>query len=139
VAQSVGGCYLSPGISIVVGAVAGALVPFLIEMIEFRLMVDDPGGTIAIHLGAGLWGVIAGVLFAETGNALGMRIEGALVMIATLLGLVFPLLHCINLALAKVVTFRVDHDGDWHGMDIRELGSGAYPEFVLHADDTIPR
>jgi len=139
VAQSVGGCYLSPGISIVVGAVAGALVPFLIEMIEFRLMVDDPGGTIAIHLGAGLWGVIAGALFAETGNALGMRIEGALVMIATLLGLVFPLLHCINLALAKMVTFRVDHDGDWHGMDIRELGSGAYPEFVLHADDTIPR
>jgi Amt family ammonium transporter len=139
VAQSVGGCYLSPAMSIVVGAVAGALAPFLIEMIEFQLLIDDPGGAIAIHLGAGLWGVMAGALFAETGQALSLRVEGALVVIATLLGLVFPLLHCINLVVAKLVAFRVDRDGDWHGMDIRELGSGAYPEFVLHADDTIPR
>lgn len=139
VAQSVGGCYLSPAMSIVVGAVAGALAPFLIEMIEFQLLIDDPGGAIAIHLGAGLWGVVAGALFAETGQTLSLRVEGALVVIATLLGLVFPLLHCINLVVAKLVAFRVDRDGDWHGMDIRELGSGAYPEFVLHADDTIPR
>jgi Amt family ammonium transporter len=24
-------------------------------------------------------------------------------------------------------------------MDIRELGAGAYPEFVIHADEFVPR
>jgi hypothetical protein len=24
-------------------------------------------------------------------------------------------------------------------MDIRELGAGAYPEFVMHADEFVPR
>ena len=51
----------------------------------------------------------------------------------------FPLIHAINRLLNRVIPFRVDADGDWQGMDIRELGAGAYPEFVVHADEFVPR
>jgi len=50
-----------------------------------------------------------------------------------------PLIHIGNLLLNKFVHFRVDADGDWQGMDICELGAGAYPEFVVHADEFVPR
>jgi Amt family ammonium transporter len=62
-----------------------------------------------------------------------------LVGVATLVGVMFPLIHGINLLLNRVVPYRVDRDGDWQGMDIRELGAGAYPEFVIHADEFVPR
>jgi hypothetical protein len=35
-----------------------------------------------------------------------------------------------------VVAFRADPDGERIGMDLHELGGGAYPEFVLHRDDS---
>ena len=50
-----------------------------------------------------------------------------------------PLIHMGNLLLNRFVPFRVDMDGDWQGMDVRELGAGAYPEFVMHADEFVPR
>jgi Amt family ammonium transporter len=59
--------------------------------------------------------------------------------IATLLGFMLPLIHGIHLLLNRFVPYRVDRDGDWQGMDIRELGAGAYPEFVIHADEFVPR
>jgi Amt family ammonium transporter len=34
------------------------------------------------------------------------------------------------------VAFRVDQDGERIGMDLHELGGGAYPEFVIHRDDS---
>ena len=63
-----------------------------------------------------------------------------LVGVAALLGFILPLLqYGANLLLNQFVPYRVDNDGDWQGMDIRELGAGAYPEFVVHADEFVPR
>ena len=38
--------------------------------------------------------------------------------------------------LNRVVAFRVDPDGERIGMDLHELGGGAYPEFVIHRDES---
>jgi Amt family ammonium transporter len=59
-----------------------------------------------------------------------------LVGIATLLGLVFPVTYLLFWALNRLVPFRVDVDGERIGMDLHELGGGAYPEFVIHRDDS---
>ena len=59
VAGSAGTCYLSPWQTIFIGLVAGALVAWLVELFEMRLLVDDPGGAISVHAGAGLWGLLA--------------------------------------------------------------------------------
>jgi Amt family ammonium transporter len=140
VAGSAGCGVISPLQTILIGLIAGCLVTWMVEVFEMDLLVDDPGGAISVHAGAGLWGLLAyglmGPLGLETRAA---HLLTQLVGIATLLGLMLPLIHGLNVLLNRFVPYRVDRDGDWQGMDIRELGSGAYPEFVVHADEFVPR
>ena len=136
VAGSAGCIYLSPGAAIVTGLVAGVMIPFLAEFLELRLGIDDPGGAISVHGAAGIWGVLALGIFAHVGSS--SRIEQLLAQfigVATLLGFVLPLIYGCNWLLNLVVRFRVDETGDRRGMDIRELGAEAYPEYVIHSED----
>jgi Amt family ammonium transporter len=139
VAGSAGCGLLSPLATLFIGLVAGALVTFLVETLELHLFIDDPGGAISVHLGAGLWGLLAFGLFGPTTGSRSALLLAQLIGIATLLGVMFPLIHISHRLLNRLIPFRVDADGDWQGMDIRELGAGAYPEFVVHADEFIPR
>jgi Amt family ammonium transporter len=140
VAGSAACAMVSPMIAIFTGLVAGALVTYLIELFELRLQVDDPGGAVSVHAGAGLWGLLAVGLFGNFSEGTqSAHILSQLVGIAALIGFMLPLMYGANLLLNRFLPFRVDHDGDWQGMDIRELGAGAYPEFVVHADEFVPR
>jgi len=139
-AGSAGCAFVPPGAAIVIGAVAGILVVFSVELFEQKLFVDDPGGTVSVHAVGGIWGVLAVGLFV--GSAPGMRgaqMLAQVVGVAALLGFVLPLTYGLNWLLDRVMPQRVDRDGDWQGMDIRELGAGAYPEFVVHSDEFVPR
>jgi ammonium transporter, Amt family len=140
VAGSASCATVSPLIAIFIGVVAGTLVTYMIESFELHLQLDDPGGAVSVHAGAGIWGLIAVGLFGNFGSGTrGEYILAQLVGIAALLGVILPLMYGANLLLNRFVPFRVDSDGDWQGMDIRELGAGAYPEFVVHADEFVPR
>jgi Amt family ammonium transporter len=140
VAGSAACAFLSPVAAIDIGLVAGVLVTYMVEIFELRLLVDDPGGAISVHAGAGLWGLLAAGIFGRfPDGARGGHILAQLVGMAALLGFMLPLLYAANLLLNWLMPYRVDGDGDWQGMDIRELGAGAYPEFVVHADEFIPR
>jgi Amt family ammonium transporter len=59
-----------------------------------------------------------------------------MVGIATILGLFLPFTYLLFKILNRFVPFRVDSDGERIGMDLHELGGGAYPEFVIHRDDS---
>ena len=140
VAGSAACAFIAPAAAIFIGAVAGVLTTYMVELFELRLLVDDPGGAISVHAGAGIWGLIAfGIFSNHTGASMGTRVLAQCIGIATLLGLMLPLIHACNLLLNRFLPYRVDRDGDWQGMDIRELGAGAYPEFVIHADEFVPR
>jgi len=140
VAGSAGGAFVSPLAAMATGAAAGLLLIFLVELLEMRLLIDDPGGAISVHAGAGIWGLVAAGIFVPLSSGTrGGQITVQLVGIATLVGLLFPLIHAINLLLNRIVPYRVDRDGDRQGMDIRELGAGAYPEFVIHSDQIMPQ
>ena len=140
VAGSAGCASLAPAAAILFGAVAGLLTTYLVELFELRLLVDDPGGAISVHAGAGIWGLIAFAVFNnQSGATVGSRLLAQGIGVATLIGFILPLIHGMNLLLNRCVPYRVDRDGDWQGMDIRELGAGAYPEFVIHADEFVPR
>lgn len=139
VAESAGTFQLTPGKAVLVGLLAGALVPWLVELFERELLIDDPGGAISVHAGAGLFGLLLCALLCPAGGTVGVSFLSTLIAIATLLGVVLPLIHALNMLANRFIPYRVDRDGDWQGMDIRELGSGAYPEFVTHADDFVPR
>lgn len=140
VASSAGCAFVSPGDAIFIGLVAGGVVPFAVEFFELKLYVDDPGGAISVHAGAGLWGTLAAGIFAFAAPGMrGPQILAQLVGIATLLGFVLPAAYGVNWVLHRVWSQRVDRDGDYQGMDVRELGAGAYPEFVVHSDEFVPR
>ncbi|MGH9494192.1 MAG: ammonium transporter [Candidatus Sulfotelmatobacter sp.] len=139
VASSASAPFLKPAAAILVGAIAGALVPLAVDLLESRLGIDDPGGAVSVHAIAGVWGLCAVAALSNVGTQNGARGQwlAQLVGIATLLGFVLPLTYGLNWLLDRVYRQRVDVEGEWRGMDLHELGAGAYPEFVVHSDDFI--
>ncbi|MGP8258897.1 MAG: ammonium transporter [Acidobacteriaceae bacterium] len=140
VAGSAACAMVSPESAIAIGVIAGVLSTYLIEIFELHLRVDDPGGAVSVHALSGIWGLFALGLFGHFPDGTrGGHILAQVVGISALLGFMLPLVHAGNLLLNRWSTYRVDDDGHWHGMDVRELGAGAYPEFVIHADEFVPR
>lgn len=123
---------VSPGIALFVGLVAGIATPLLVELLELALSIDDPSGAITVHAAGGLWGLLAAGIFAPQPG----QFVAQLVGISALLGLLFPLVYLLFWLLNRVLPFRVDPDGERIGMDLHELGGGAYPEFVIHRDES---
>jgi Amt family ammonium transporter len=132
VASSACAGMVTPGESISVGLVAGIGTPLLVELLELALSIDDPSGAITVHAAGGLWGLLAAGLFAPQAGQLVAQLVG----IAALLGVGLPLVYLLFWLLNRVVGFRVDPDGERIGMDLHELGGGAYPEFVIHRDES---
>ncbi len=132
VASSACAGIVSPGESLFVGLVAGIATPLLVEVLELALSIDDPSGAITVHAVGGLWGLIAAGIFAPLPGQLVAQLVG----VAALLGLMLPLVYLLFWMLNRVVPFRVDPDGERIGMDLHELGGGAYPEFVIHRDES---
>ena len=132
VASSACAGIIAPGPALFVGIVAGIATPLLVELLELAVSIDDPSGAITVHAVGGLWGLLAAGLFAPQAGQLVAQLVG----IATLLGLVLPLVYLLFWLLNRVIPFRVDPDGERIGMDMHELGGGAYPEFVIHRDES---
>ena len=150
-----GACaFVPPAAAIAVGLVAGLLIPLAIENLELRLGIDDPGGAISVHAIGGIWGVLAVGLFgrfstpvfntadrAARAGTLGDSGQGLaqLIGVATLLGLVLPLTYGANWVLNRFLPQRVAPEGERQGLDLYELGAGAYPEFMTHTDEFLQR
>ena len=133
--------FVKPAEAVVVGLVAGAMVVFAIEIIELRMHVDDPAGAISVHGLGGLWGVLALGIFGQVPigqpNGGSGQFLAQLVGVATLIGFVLPLSYGLNWLLNKFLRQRVTPEGERQGMDLFELGAGAYPDFVTHREDLL--
>ena len=132
VASSACAGIVTPAVSILVGAVAGIVTPLMVELLELALSIDDPSGAITVHAAGGLWGLLAAGFFAPQAGQLVAQLVG----IAALAGLGLPLVYLLFAVLNRVHAFRVEADGERIGMDLHELGGGAYPEFVIHRDES---
>jgi Amt family ammonium transporter len=132
VASSACAAQVTPVESILVGLVAGIATPLLVELLELAFSIDDPAGAITVHTVGALWGLFAVGFFAHQPGQLTAQFIG----IATLLGLGLPVIYLLFSLLNRVVPFRVEPDGERLGMDLHELGGNAYPEFVVHRDDS---
>ncbi|MGA2086846.1 MAG: hypothetical protein ABSG60_15155, partial [Terracidiphilus sp.] len=132
VASSAAAGIVSPSPALFIGFVAGIVTPLLVELLELAVSIDDPSGAISVHAVSGLWGLLAVGIFASQPGQLLAQLVG----IAALLGVILPLAYLLFWMLNRVVPFRVDPDGERIGMDLHELGGGAYPEFVIHRDES---
>jgi Amt family ammonium transporter len=139
VASSATAAFVPPAAAVLVGLITGALVTFSIELMDLRLDIDDPAGTISVHAVGGITGILAVGLFGRLEAGGDGQLLAQLVGVATLIGFVLPLTYTLNLLLNLVLPQRVAADGEHHGMDLHELGAGAYPEFMTHTDDFLQR
>ncbi len=146
VASSAAAPFLAPAAAVLIGVVAGILVALSVEWFELRFRVDDPGGAVSVHAVCGIWGLLAlgicarmpdGPLNGASGN--GSQWLAQVVGIATLFGFVLPLTYCLNALLNRFFPQRVAAEGERQGLDLHELGAGAYPEFLTHTDDFLNR
>ncbi len=116
--------------AVVLGAVAGLLLPPLAVRLETRHRLDDPGSIVAIHGIGGLLGVLAaGVMLADPSRgwlaSLGVQALGAVAVIALAggIGLIgFGILRAIG-------RLRVREADEYDGLDLAEHDVNAYPDF----------
>ncbi|HUR77627.1 MAG TPA: ammonium transporter [Acidimicrobiales bacterium] len=131
-------CYwVSPGGAVIIGAVAGIIVPLIVDLLE-RLRIDDPIGAVAVHLGNGVWGTLAIGLFAtgDFGPFKGMfyggdsqqlmaQVIGSLACIVVIGGASFVVFKLLR-TLPGSWNLRLEQDLELEGIDITEHGTPAY-------------
>lgn len=137
-----GSCaYVSVLSSLIIGAIAGVLVVFLVVFFD-KIKIDDPVGATSVHLGCGTFGTLCVGLFAQQGvtslstrnglffgggfGLLGTQIVGILAI--GVFGFVTTAL--VWLALKKTIGIRVSTEEEIAGLDIGEHGNMAYPDFA---------
>jgi ammonium transporter, Amt family len=130
---------IKPAEAVLIGIVAGALVTFSVEWFEFGLRVDDPGGAVSVHALGGIWGLLALGMFARFPDQASDQWLAQFVGIATLIGFILPMTYGLNWLLNRFYPQRVALEGERQGMDLHELGADAYPEFVTHTEEYLPR
>jgi len=144
-------CYwVSPTGSFFIGLVAGLLVIWVTDLLEY-MRIDDPIGAVPVHLGCGIWGTLSLGLFATGAYGLpapaGMDSSvvvkglfyggGAQQLIAQSIGSAAVVTATIAASVVLMYavkatgTLRVSAQGEIEGLDLHEHGMVAYPEHVL--------
>jgi Amt family ammonium transporter len=138
-AVSAGSAFLPAVSAIIVGLFVGLIAPLSVEFLELRLNIDDPGGSVSVHAVGGLWGIFAVALIGRLPGAAAGQFMAQLVGAATLIGCILPLAYALNWLLAFAIPYRASPESERQGLDLSELGAGAYPEFMTHADEFMQR
>ncbi|MBN2558779.1 MAG: ammonium transporter [Clostridia bacterium] len=127
--------------AVAIGAIAGVIVVFGVELLEKVLKIDDPVGAVPVHafcgasgtLLVGLFAVDGGLFYGDGFTLLGIQALGVASVAAWTLGTAFILFK----ALKKFNGLRVLEHDEVAGLDIGEHGSVAYGDFQLINIETI--
>jgi Amt family ammonium transporter len=123
---------VSPLAAVIIGIVAGIVVPLATVLIDVKFHIDDPGNVIAIHLVGGIWGTLAAGLLKPRSIAMGTRLHDLGVQAlgaasALVLALVVSL---IVFSIARAFgPLRVGEAEEFDGLDLGEHDVNAYPDF----------
>lgn len=109
----------TPGSAIIVGAIAGAIIPFSVVLFD-KLKLDDPVGATSVHLACGIWGTLAVGIFGS--GKFFIQLLGVVAIGAFTFTFAFVVLYIIK----KAVGLRVTEDMERRGLDITEHEMGAY-------------
>jgi Amt family ammonium transporter len=150
-------CYwVSPTGAFFIGLVAGIVVIWAIDLLEY-MRIDDPIGAVPVHMVAGIWGTLSLGLFATGaygapgpmgadtssvvkglfyGGGFAQLIAqaiGSFSITAATLVVAFALMYAVK----ATGTLRISREGELEGLDIHEHGMFAYPEFATHPSESL--
>jgi Amt family ammonium transporter len=143
-------CYwVSPTGAIILGAVAGVVMIYAVDLLEW-MRIDDPVGAWPVHGAAGIWGTLSLGLLAcgkygasgptgadDSSPVTGLFYGGGTqLLVAQLIGSasITAATFAVSMAMFYLVkatgTLRVSREGELEGLDIHEHGGTAYPELL---------
>ncbi|MBK8515942.1 MAG: ammonium transporter [Saprospiraceae bacterium] len=109
----------TPGSAIIVGAIAGAIIPFSVVFFD-KLKLDDPVGATSVHLACGVWGTLAVGIFG-TG-----KLIPQLIGVVAIGAFTFIFAYVVLLIIKKTVGLRVSEEMEIKGLDLTEHEMSAY-------------
>jgi len=138
VAITAGCAWVNPAASVLIGAIAGALVVASVWFIDWKLHIDDPVGAISVHAVNGIWGILALGLLADGTymGVTGLLYGNAGFMVSQIISAVTVFVWAFGTGaimfyiLKKTMGLRVSDREQIEGLDIGEHGMCAYPDFV---------
>lgn len=110
--------------AVLVGLVAGVIIPISVTAFD-KAKLDDPVGATSVHLVCGIWGTIAVAIFgdcADNYGSFGAQIIGILAIGAFTFTLSFILFYILKVTMG----LRVDIEEEEKGLDIMEHELMAY-------------
>ena len=113
----------TPLLATIIGGIGGIIVVVSISMLD-KAKIDDPVGAISVHGTAGIWGLLA-VCLSNSDASIGSQILGIVVIFAW----VFIASLIVWSILKATIGIRVSEEEEQMGMDAKETGLQAYPEF----------
>jgi len=118
---------VTPGSSIIIGAIAGVIVVLSVVAID-RMHIDDPVGAVSVHGVCGAWGTLAAGLFnmpsmgGFSTKVVGVQLLGIGAAFVWAFGTAFIIFKVIDM----VFGLRVSEEEEMIGLDISEHGGHAY-------------
>lgn len=139
--------FVQPWAAVVIGALGGLLACLANSVLDHLLRIDDPVGAVSVHLAAGAWGFLALGLFADGSygdglngvaggvrglfygdpGQMGAQTIGALACVAWSFGVCWSFFKLCDL----VWGIRVAPEVELQGLDLKECGGSAYPDFSV--------
>ena len=113
---------VSPMAAILIGAIAGLIIPLSVVFFD-KIKIDDPVGATSVHLVCGIWGTLAVGIFVPDKSFL-WQVIGCFSVIAFSFTFSFILMY----ALKVTIGIRVTEEQEIRGLDISEHEMEAYQE-----------
>ncbi|MEM9916569.1 MAG: ammonium transporter [Bacteroidota bacterium] len=116
---------MSPMEAIIIGAVAGVIIPFSVVFFD-KLKLDDPVGATSVHLVCGIWGTLAVGLFGSSAGLgqLWVQFYGTMAIGLFTFAFAFGTMYLIKVT----VGIRVSAEEEMKGLDVSEHEMSAYTE-----------
>src|SRR4051812_12534920 len=141
--------YVAPWAAVVIGFIAGVIVPLGVYAIDRKL--DDPVGALTAHGLCGIWGTLScglftlpklaaynavgegGLFYTGSFGQLGVQALGVVVVFA----FVFAVSYATFYAIRATYGLRVSAEEEDAGLDISEHGMYGYPEQFIPAPELV--
>jgi Amt family ammonium transporter len=141
--------YVTPWAGVVIGLIAGFIVPLGVYAIDRKL--DDPVGALTAHGLCGIWGTLSCGLFTlpalakfNTVGSGGLVYTGSFAQlghqalgVVTVFAFVFVVSYATFFVIKKTYGLRVTAEEEEAGLDISEHGMYGYPEQFIPAPELI--
>ena len=111
--------------SVIIGLIAGIIIPISVTAID-KIKLDDPVGATSVHLVCGIWGTLAVAIFGDFDDANVGQFSDQIIGILAIGAFSFVFAFILFYILKVTIGIRVDEEEEEKGLDIMEHEMRSY-------------